>query len=586
LLGADSFASHPLLKDVKLIMNFEARGNKGPSLLFETSPGNAALINTVVHSDSHPVGSSLFYSLYQLLPNDTDFTVFRRQKIPGLNFAFGENLEAYHSPLDVSSNLSLASLQHHGSYMLDLTRRFGGMDLATLSGQHGDSIFFDWFGTHLVAYPQFWVISGQLLITIELLIISFLYARRGEVKIARLLLACLFALLFLVVIPLVLAALEWLTSYLLGNSRIIFDSGANSFLLVSFVLSGACLGMLLFVLGRRHFRIHEFSLAGLFLVLGLSWMIALKLPAGSYLLFWPLFLMITGLLAATVSQHGYQRIQSAASVLAMTATLLLFAPLSYLLYIFLTLQLITILCIGLLIGAAFIVCIPFFELAAPQHEWRAGALALTVVSLASFVAGISLSRHSPSHPQRDTLIYSVNADAHKATLISYDRSLDEWTSKAFANKNVSRIPAPEYLGGSSWPVFIAPTGPLDLTAPTARIESDEREGSFRKLRMKINSSGKEAVTTLVFDMGNRPTVVRIGERIMPASTGSAPQRLKFFGFSGRDIELELTVPNPSKLSFWLLDQVPGLPVTVSPRTDNLIQGNGSDLTLICRKYDW
>ena len=38
LLGAEAFAhSHPWMKDAGLILNFEARGNRGPSLLFETS---------------------------------------------------------------------------------------------------------------------------------------------------------------------------------------------------------------------------------------------------------------------------------------------------------------------------------------------------------------------------------------------------------------------------------------------------------------------------------------------------------------------------------------------------------------------
>ena len=101
LLGAEAFATaHPWIKDVSLIMNFEARGDRGPSLLFQTSPGNSFLIETTAHSASYPVGSSLFYSLYILLPNDTDFTIFRPYKIPGLNFAFGENLEAFHSGLN------------------------------------------------------------------------------------------------------------------------------------------------------------------------------------------------------------------------------------------------------------------------------------------------------------------------------------------------------------------------------------------------------------------------------------------------------------------------------------------------------
>src|SRR5437762_3562489 len=80
-------ATNPLLKDVGLVLNFEARGDRGPSLLFETSNNNAALIQEVAHAAPYPVGSSLFYSLYKLLPNDTDFTVFRPAATPGLNFA-------------------------------------------------------------------------------------------------------------------------------------------------------------------------------------------------------------------------------------------------------------------------------------------------------------------------------------------------------------------------------------------------------------------------------------------------------------------------------------------------------------------
>src|SRR5512146_2244748 len=88
LLGAEAFAhSHPWMKDVGLIMNFEARGSRGPSLLFETSTNNRPLIEAVARAAPHPIGSSFFYALYKLLPNDTDFTVFRPAAIPGLNFA-------------------------------------------------------------------------------------------------------------------------------------------------------------------------------------------------------------------------------------------------------------------------------------------------------------------------------------------------------------------------------------------------------------------------------------------------------------------------------------------------------------------
>src|SRR5262249_51178235 len=62
LLGASAFvAEHPWMRDVRLALNFEARGNSGVSQMFETSPGNGALMNTLAKSLPHPSASSLTY---------------------------------------------------------------------------------------------------------------------------------------------------------------------------------------------------------------------------------------------------------------------------------------------------------------------------------------------------------------------------------------------------------------------------------------------------------------------------------------------------------------------------------------------
>ncbi|MGE5323511.1 MAG: M20/M25/M40 family metallo-hydrolase, partial [Actinomycetota bacterium] len=399
LLGADAFAtSHPWMKDVGLIMNFEARGNKGPSLLFETGTGNASLIKALAQSASHPVGSSLFYSLYKLLPNDTDFTVFRRQNIPGLNFAFGENLEAYHSQLDTPGALSLSSLQHHGSYALDLTRQFGSMDLTKLTNQKSDDVFFDWVGSVFMVYGQFWVIPGEMLVSVGLFALIFVSIRRGELRPLALLLASLWSILFLVLIPAVLAAAYWVTSRALSGRMIAADSQPNTLLLIGFVLLGVCTGTLLFTLGRRRFAVRELSLAGLIELCVFSWAVALVLPAGSYVLFWPLLVTVVALLVAALRGAKGTFTSTATALLGMAATVLIFAPILYLLYIFLTLQLITAVSAGLLIGMAFLFCGPFLETAIPQTAWRLIGVILTGSALITIAAGITLSKPSPSHP--------------------------------------------------------------------------------------------------------------------------------------------------------------------------------------------
>lgn len=586
LLGADAVSSLPWMKKIGLIMNFEARGNKGPSLLFETGANNAALMDVVAHRSSYPVGSSLFYSLYQLLPNDTDFTVFRRQNIPGLNFAFGEDLDAYHSRLDTPANLSLSSLQHHGSYALDLTRAFGAMDLSNLSRMKGDDVFFDWFGAHFVAYRESWVIPGQVLGTIGLFTAIFLGIKSRKARPGKVCGAALVSVVFLLAVPAVMAAGEWIIARILQGSMLVADSRANSMLLAGLVLLGACVGSLLFAFVRRWFSSHEFALGGLTVACGLSWLVAVALPAGSYVLFWPLLLMTVGLLVATTSKPESPLIIHVTGFAAMAATILLFAPIGFLLYIFLTLQPITVLAVGLLLGVSFLLCGPFFEIAAPQQSWRPAVLLILVSSVACITAGMVVSGQSALHPHRDTMVYSMNADTHKAAWLSYDQSLDSWTSKVFTKAGARRVPAPEYLAGWTRPVFLSSANVADTPAPTAEKESDQQEGEFRHVRIRIASARKAAVISLVFNAQSHPESVRIGERMIPFGKGRGPERVRLFGWADENVELELIVRARQKLSFWLIDQTFGLPTTLSPRPPEFMAGEGSDVTLIGRKYDW
>ncbi|NRA88244.1 MAG: M28 family peptidase [Rhizobiales bacterium] len=101
LLGANAFAkNHPYFKHVGIVLNFEGRGNNGPSMLFETGNANAAMLTKYFKYSRTPHGSSLYDLIYQYMPNDTDFTVFRKLGLTGLNFAFSDAPNYYHSKND------------------------------------------------------------------------------------------------------------------------------------------------------------------------------------------------------------------------------------------------------------------------------------------------------------------------------------------------------------------------------------------------------------------------------------------------------------------------------------------------------
>lgn len=133
LLGAKLFArAHPLYAKVDLVLNYEAIGNGGPCVMFETGPGSGGLVQLWAESVPHPFGNSLTAVIYGWMPNDTDLSVLRDDGRRGLNFAIGGGSGAYHSPHDTPERLEDRSLFHMGAGALRLTRKLADLDLAQL----------------------------------------------------------------------------------------------------------------------------------------------------------------------------------------------------------------------------------------------------------------------------------------------------------------------------------------------------------------------------------------------------------------------------------------------------------------------
>lgn len=587
LLGAEAFAaSHPWMKDVELALNFEARGDNGASLLFETSANNRLLVEGVAKATPHPTGSSLFYALYKLLPNDTDFTVFRPYGTPGLNFAFGENLQAYHSRLDTADNLNASSLQHHGSYALGLTRHFGQADLAQLKSHTGDAIFFDWFGGDLMVYGQSWAIPGEIVLTILLVLAIALSVRKAEVTLSRVLLALLPAVVVLVLVPVVLSAAGWLVLRLVAGHMTLGDSPANAWLLIGLVLLGACAGGQAFSGFRKRFTVQELAFAGLAIGCLLSWVIALVLPAASYLLFWPLFLMMLGLLAIEVLNQGAQmRAQWVAGLAGTAVAILLFAPIAYLLFVFLTLQLLTLAAVGLLLGLFFLICVPLLNIAIPPNKWRPALVLLIVGAIASIVMGVKQSHNSIERPRSDNISYGLDADNHTAAWLSFDRSPDTWTSQFIPDAHQQPKPMPDYLAGLQRPVLSSPAPVHDVAPPVADVTANETVNDLHKVRMNVRSQRNATRIFMAFDKDVQPTAIKIAGREVVPSQKAQGLKISFFGAFPKGVDLELTFKSQSGVGFWIMDQSYGLPESgVSARPQNLMASEGSDLTIVCRKY--
>ncbi len=176
LNGADLFVKkHPWKNDVGLVLNFEARGSGGPSyMLIETNRGNAKLISEFTAANPEfPVANSLAYSIYKMLPNDTDLTVFREDgDIDGFNFAFIDDHFDYHTAQDTYERLDKNTQAHQGSYLMPLLHHFSEVDLSNVKSLN-DSIYFNVPFFKMVSYPYdwIWIMFGFAVVCFILLVI-------------------------------------------------------------------------------------------------------------------------------------------------------------------------------------------------------------------------------------------------------------------------------------------------------------------------------------------------------------------------------------------------------------------------------
>ena len=177
LLGAEAFVkNHNLIDNVGLVLNFEARGSGGPSyMLMETNGMNSKLISEFANANPRfPAANSLMYSIYKMLPNDTDLTVFREQaNINGFNFAFiGDHFD-YHTSLDTYDRLDRKTLLHQADYFMSMVNHFSKSDLSNLNSDV-DYVYSNFPFLKLIYFSNSWIFPLLILSIILFLVLIYL----------------------------------------------------------------------------------------------------------------------------------------------------------------------------------------------------------------------------------------------------------------------------------------------------------------------------------------------------------------------------------------------------------------------------
>ena len=220
-----AFARNPeVFEGVNFVVNVEARGVKGPALLFETSPGNEKVMQLYANA-KNPSGMSLTTAVYRYLPNDTDFSVVK-DSIPGINLAVIDNLHYYHTDKDNFSNISLESIHHYGEQLEPVLKEYlVNGDYASDDALKGedDLVFFALPVLGMFAFSK----TGYLVMNIAFyalfLFVLFVYVRYKMIPFKGILRALVHVIVFMAVACAGATAAAWLDALHYGFEYSLID---------------------------------------------------------------------------------------------------------------------------------------------------------------------------------------------------------------------------------------------------------------------------------------------------------------------------------------------------------------------------
>lgn len=174
LLGAKQFvANNPEMKEkVSLVINFEARGNEGALLMFETSEKNKNIVKQFARAVGYKTAFSFSAEVYKKMPNDTDLSVFLQEGYTGMNFAMIGGAKTYHNELDTYENLSRGSAWQYMETAVDLVKYYKDADLSKLEGKE-DAVYFPILPGNIV------IISGVIMKILAFVCAVGMLARAG-----------------------------------------------------------------------------------------------------------------------------------------------------------------------------------------------------------------------------------------------------------------------------------------------------------------------------------------------------------------------------------------------------------------------
>lgn len=558
LNGADLFVNkHEWAKDVGLVINFEARGSGGPGwMLLETNGGNANLIDSYVAANpSHPVGNSLAYSIYKMLPNDTDLTRFREDgDIDGFNFAFIDDHYDYHTSLDTYERLDRNTLEHQGTYLMALMHYFADANLNDLKS-HKDKVYFNVPLFKTITYPYEWIWPMFFLAVFLFAGLIFLgFKKRRFIK--EDVFKGFLPLLLSLFLSLILGYFLWeLIKFINPNySEMLHGFTYNGYTYIA-AFALLSLSMCSWIYSRYYKPGNTASLmvAPLFLWLVICVLMTLYLKGASFFIV-PVYFGLVSLFVLIRQRKPNLALMTLLCfplVLIMSPFIKMFpVGLGFFMNIgfaVISVKLISMLLVVLMFG----LMISVFGFFRHKRRW---AYVVFFIALCLLISAQFKSDFNEERPKPNSLVYLLDIDKNEAQWATYDKRLDPFTKQVLGDDPDNALNLKTNLVGSKYNSGFTHTKKADLKAfvfPEIDVYRDTIIGDRRELSIYIASKRKVQRMELFSDVQNvfydfkinGVGAYRASVNANPFSGRRSNRLFSYFVSDSEPLDIQLVIPS-------------------------------------------
>jgi len=592
LLGAIAFAKeHPWVNDVGLVLNVEARGTRGTALSFEVSPDNGWIMKEFIKNVEYPYAGSMMYEVYKMMPNYTDFTIFKDKGISGFNIAIVEGYENYHSPTDKPENLSLASLQHMGSYIISIANHFGNISLENTKGD--DLVYFNALGSKMVYYPLSW--NTVIFIAIIILFLFYIYLGFGrrELGLLKILVSFITCLAAMAAAVFTVILLNNLVKELYPHYKVFYMSNFYNVKHYFFAYIGltVAISSFLFYLLMRRVNIYNIMFSVFLIFIALSVVILIKIPTATYLTYIPL---VFGLLAFDIillfSFSAERKPLVYYALLFVGATPYIFVISLYFYLIFFIFGLSLPLAGVAILMLLLLILLPLLEGALKRFNLLIPTVSLLIALIFLVIAHFK-SGYTEEKPLQSNVMYASLIDEEKAFWLSSFTHTDEWNKQFFNNSVEDSIPeiypARKKIYLKNEAIF------RDFAKPEVSVITDSTSNGYRYLELNLKSLIESGSFELLIPNSYRLKCFAVNgnqayglERLANRKEGYL---FRIFNNNVEGVKIILEYEGEQPLSFSVIEKKIGLPNfdNIKPMPVNIIKGVGyeSHITLVKSKLE-